>query len=185
MQVRGVMPQLDLDALREQCPSDGDWELALRTLHIYVSRLLEHPNVLKYKRISLSNPIFHRRLGRHSAGVSCLESLGYRLDGAEGVLRYTYRDTPALLSARKCIETALCRPTHRSDASQHAAPAEVCQPKTIKLPGTDDWVADHPIFLQMQNRYLDNIATLSEKVSNVHCMCGSQSDDRLYICRWP
>ena len=52
MEARQLPTPLALQPLRDECRTEEDYELALRTLHTYIARLLEHPNVPKYKSIS-------------------------------------------------------------------------------------------------------------------------------------
>ena len=176
-----AMP-LPLGVLRQECPHEEDYELALRTLHTYISRLLDHPNVPKYKAISRHNASFHRRLGRYEAGRSCLEVIGYRLYDA--MFRFEGRDTNLLTAARARIEAELANgPTagggpepapgggaegggaapSSGGASSEPPLDRVAKPLRL-LPMDDELIAQHPTFIRMQARYLDDIAALGEKI---------------------
>lgn len=160
-------------ALRDECGSDEAYELSLRTLHTYASRLLDHPGVPRYKSISQHNDSFHRRLGQYAAGVSCLQALGYQLHDC--VFRFEGPNTQVLTRARAGIEKELMQLLSLPGPGQSPTAADV--PSALVASTYDDRAAaavavgvdnkvmmQHPAFLHMQNRYLDNVATLSEKV---------------------
>ena len=102
MDARQLPTPLALQPLRNECGTEEDYELALRTLHTYIARLLDHPNVPKYKSISQQNASFHRRLGRYESGCACLEVIGYQL--YDTVWRFEGRDTQLLKEARLRLE---------------------------------------------------------------------------------
>jgi hypothetical protein len=168
-------PQLPLAELRAQCCTGSDYELALRTLHVYASRLLDHPTVPKYRSISRENLSFHRRLGRFPAGLGCLEALGFRLTA--GSICFERRDTEALQAARARIEAelgALPVAAFQQQLQQQRQRRQLLQPlqqsqiSTIETSSSSyDSSSYDSKLVRMQNQYLDNIATLSEKVAMI------------------
>lgn len=215
MDARQLPTPLALQPLRNECGTEEDYELALRTLHTYIARLLDHPNVPKYKSISQQNASFHRRLGRYESGCACLEVIGYQL--YDTVWRFEGRDTQLLKEARLRLERELAGEStddavgggpvaRRGGAGSGAATkalatnavktrsgfiaageswqerAEAAEKEVLELrqqlnasiKGTpaggggalleDAQIANHPVFVRMQTRYLDDIATLGEKI---------------------
>lgn len=208
MEARALAVPLALQPLRAECGHDEDYELALRTLHTYVARLLDHPSVPKYKAISQHNASFHRRLGRYESGCACLNVIGYQL--YDTVWRFEGRDTQLLKEARLRLERELAgestedavgggpvarrggadaylaNATGRKSVNTRAGfiaageswqeRAEAAEREVLELRqqleqgGThrvqldDSQVANHPAFKRMQSRYLDDVASLGEKI---------------------
>jgi regulator of replication initiation timing len=215
MEARALAVPLALQPLRAECGHDEDYELALRTLHTYVARLLDHPSVPKYKAISQHNASFHRRLGRYESGCACLNVIGYQL--YDTVWRFEGRDTRLLKEARLRLERELAGEStedmvgggpvaRRGGVAAHpptkltstrgrnaistrggliavgeswqeraeAAEQEVLELRQQLQQGgarlgsgaqlDDSQVANHPAFRRMQARYLDDVASLGEKI---------------------
>ena len=203
MEARALAVPLALQPLRAECGHDEDYELALRTLHTYVARLLDHPSVPKYKSISQHNASFHRRLGRYESGCACLRVIGYQL--YDTVWRFEGRDTQLLTEARLRLERELAGEStedavgggpiaRRGGAGRNPA---VAKTRTSASAGSwqeraesaerevlalrqqltrggaragsgaqldESHVVTHPAFVRMQSRYLDDIASLGEKI---------------------
>ena len=203
MEARALPVPLALQPLRAECRHDEDYELALRTLHTYVARLLDHPSAPKYKSISQHNTSFHRRLGRYESGCACLRVIGFQL--YDTTWRFEGRDTQLLQEARLRLERELAGEStedavgggpvaRRGGAGSNPA---VAKTRTSAAVGSwqeraeaaerevlamrqqltqggarvgfgaqldDSHVAAHPAFVRMQSRYLDDIASLGEKI---------------------
>jgi regulator of replication initiation timing len=215
MEARQLPAPLALQPLRAECNNEDDYELALRTLHTYVARLLDHPNVPKYKAISQHNASFHRRLGRYESGCACLDVIGYQL--YDTVWRFEGRDTQLLKEARLRLERELAGestadavgggPTARRGGAGFDNPTKHVHTRGGVIAGGESWqeraeaaekevlelrqqlnsstkgraggggggggggaqlddsqIAHHPAFVRMQSRYLDDIASMGEKI---------------------
>jgi len=56
---------------------DGAAE-SFNNLHTVLSNILAHPNILKFRRLRLANPLIHDKLAQYKSCVELLELLGFQ-----------------------------------------------------------------------------------------------------------
>ncbi|KDP26369.1 hypothetical protein JCGZ_17527 [Jatropha curcas] len=91
---------------------DATVQRAFQTLLIYVGNVVKNPDVEKFRKIRISNPIFQDRVGRLKGGIEFLELCGFeRIEGGKFLFLPRDRiDLAVLNSAGSEIRSAITNP---------------------------------------------------------------------------
>lgn len=77
-----------------------EFEQSMRTFHLILANILEHPAEEKYKKISLTGKTFQNRIGKHFGGKELMNSVGFQEEKESLVWK---RNDPGLLWLAKSL----------------------------------------------------------------------------------
>ncbi|OAY34774.1 E3 ubiquitin-protein ligase BRE1A [Manihot esculenta] len=97
---------------RNHKDDDATVKRAFQTLLIYVGNVAKNPDVEKFRKIRITNPLFQERVGRLKGGIEFLELCGFeRIEGSNFLyLPYNKVDMALLNSAGTEIRSAITNP---------------------------------------------------------------------------